>query len=340
MKILKFLTCFFLSITFLNATTEDNYILVTGGTGYIGLSTCRLLSEAGYTPITVDDFSNSTMPTISWGTIEQADIRNKDQLHEISSRYPFKAVVHLAAKIYVPESVEQPDLYYQVNVDGSKNVINIAQALDIPMVFASTSAVYGTLESDDPVSVARELAPESPYAQNKAETERDLRSSGLRYAILRYFNVSGIDRLTDNIDGHSQQLVPALVKAFKEDPVQVTVYGEDYSTHDGSCIRDYLNVIDVARANVKAVQYLLAGNQSITANIGTSTGFTVKEVVEAVANYTNKDYTISNPGRRAGDVPIVVADITEALENLGWNPTQSSLDEIVGSYYAKEAEEV
>ncbi|MEI8224293.1 MAG: NAD-dependent epimerase/dehydratase family protein, partial [bacterium] len=192
---------------------------------------------------------------------------------------------------------------------------------------------YGTLESDEPVCVTRDLVPESPYAQNKRDTELDLQASTGSYAILRYFNVSGVDRLTDNTDGHSQQLVPALVKAFSKNSVAVTVYGEDYSTRDGSCIRDYLHVVDVARANVKAVQYLLRNNPSVIANIGTGTGFTVKEVVDAVARYTGKDYTIVNPGRRSGDVPIVVADISVAEGTLGWNPEYSSLDKIVGSYY-------
>lgn len=336
MKFLKAFLCFFLSIAFLNAAEiepDENNIIVTGGTGYIGLSTCRLLKEAGFNPVAVDDFSNSQMPTISWGPIEKFDIRNRNQLREIIDLYHPKAIIHLAAKISVPDSVSEPDLYHDVNVTGSKNVIGIAQDLGIPIVFSSTSAVYGTLESDAPVPVTRELAPESPYAENKRDTELDLHATNIPYAILRYFNVSGVDRETDNTDGHSQQLVPALVKAFAKDTVEITVFGDDYHTRDGSCIRDYVHVIDVAHANVKAVQYLLGNNPSIIANIGTTTGFTVKEVVAAVARHTNKGYTIINPGRRAGDVPIVVADTAEAQVHLGWEPLQSSLDEIVGSYY-------
>ncbi|MCX7352024.1 MAG: NAD-dependent epimerase/dehydratase family protein [Proteobacteria bacterium] len=332
MAILQFLICFLLSISFIHAQEEEN-ILVTGGAGYIGLSTCRLLKENGYNPVSIDDFSNSQAPTKSWGPIERGTILDKDWLHSKFEQYNFKGIVHLAAKIYVPESVEMPDLYRSINVDGSKNVIELAQDFCVPIVFASTSAVYGTLESDEPVCVTRDLVPESPYAQNKRDTELDLQASTGSYAILRYFNVSGVDRLTDNTDGHSQQLVPALVKAFSKNSVAVTVYGEDYSTRDGSCIRDYLHVVDVARANVKAVQYLLRNNPSVIANIGTGTGFTVKEVVDAVARYTGKDYTIVNPGRRSGDVPIVVADISVAEGTLGWNPEYSSLDKIVGSYY-------
>jgi len=334
MKIFKFLLCFFLNITFLTAAeAEDGEVIVTGGAGYIGLSTCRLLEDAGFTPVTIDDFSNSVMPIIKWGPIEQADIRNRNQLREIIMQHHSKAIIHLAAKIYVPESVEKPGLYHEVNVNGSKNVLEIAQELGIPVVFASTSAVYGTLESDTPVPITRQLAPESPYAENKRDTELDLQATTIPYAILRYFNVSGVDHETDNTDGHSQQLVPALVNAFKKDSVEVTVFGEDYPTRDGTCIRDYVHVVDVARANVMAVQYLMGGNPSITANIGTGTGFTVKEVLTAVARYTNMDYTINNPGRRPGDVPIVVADTIEAREQLEWEPMKSSLAEIVGSYY-------
>lgn len=331
----RLLFCFFLSITFLNAAAGEPNILVTGGAGYIGLSTCRILKEKGYNPVSVDDFSNSVHPTKSWGPIEEGSILNKEWLRSVFERYSFKGIIHLAAKIYVPESVEKPDLYHDVNVTGSKNVIDIAQEFGVEgIVFASTSAVYGVLESDTPVLVTRELAPESPYAKNKRDIELDLRATTIPWAILRYFNVSGVDCLTDNTDGHSAQLIPSLVNAFKKSPVEVTVFGSDYATRDGTCIRDYLHVVDVAMANFMALERLFTTREPIIANIGTGAGYTVSEVVQAVAAYAGKEYSVANPGRRPGDVPIVVADIT-VVQGFGWHPESSSLDKIVSSYYAK-----
>lgn len=342
MKLLKFIFAISLSIVCLSAekniVTSKGNILVTGGNGYIGLSTCRALKENGYTPVSVDNSSNSAIPTITWGPIEKGDILNKKWLHKIFKKYKFSGIIHLAAKIYVPESVDQPLFYYRENVDGLLNILELAIEFSVKgIVFASTSAVYGNLESEDPVSENHPTQPLSPYAETKMIGENLLRFVWERHkipsAILRYFNVCGIDKATDNKDGHSVHLIPSLFKAFQKAPVEVKIFGTDYSTSDGTCIRDYVHVNDVAQANVKAIEYLLTKNEHITANIGSGNSYSVIQVAQAVSRYARLDYKEIRLPRRAGDIPLVVADISKAKEIFKWEPANSALENIVKSYY-------
>ena len=338
MKIFKFLIITLVSTTSLFASKGN--ILVTGGNGYIGLSTCRELQENGYTPISVDNSSNSNMPTVKWGPIEKGDILNKKWLKSIFKKYKFIGVIHLAAKIYVPESVEKPLIYYRENVDGLLNVLELCAELGVEgIVFASTSAVYGNLESDDPVSEQQPLKTLSPYAETKLIGENLLKFFYERYkipsAILRYFNVCGIDKPTGNLDGHSVHLIPCLFKLFQQSSVTVQIFGTDYATKDGTCIRDYVHVIDVAQANVKALEYVLTKKESITANIGSGQSYSVREVAKNFAQFAEREYTESLLPRRPGDVPIVVADISNAKQKFCWEPQNSDLGNIVKSYYQK-----
>lgn len=315
-------------------------ILVTGGNGYIGLSTCRVLKENGYTPISIDNSSNSEMPTVKWGPIEKGDILNKKWLYKIFKKYQFIGVIHLAAKIYVPDSVENPLLYYRENVDGLLNILDLCAEFGIQgIVFASTSAVYGNLETDDPVSENRTLMTLSPYAETKLIGENLLRYFYQRYkipvAILRYFNVSGIDKPTGNLDGHSVHLIPCLFKIFQNENVKVQVNGTDYQTRDGTCIRDYVHVIDVANANAAALEYAMNTKELLIANIGSGKGYSVNEVVKNFAEYAKREYITEFKDRRPGDVPIVVADINTAKQKLNWEPRNSALENIVKSYYEK-----
>ncbi len=283
------------------------------------------------------------MPSIYWGPIEQGDILDKEWLRTIFEKYNFVGIIHLAAKIYVPESVEKPLQYYQENITGTLNVLELAVEFKVGgIVFASTSAVYGILESDTPVQEDRATCPLSPYAETKVVIEHLLKhlweSNHLPSAILRYFNVCGIDRETDNTDGHSPHLIPCLVKAFQQELVDVQIFGTDYSTKDGTCIRDYVHVVDVAHANVMALQHILSEKKSIVANIGTGKGNSVREIVGSVSQYSKKEFKEICLPRRKGDVPRVVANIDFAKNTLGWEPKNSSLEHIVGSYYGdKEA---
>lgn len=336
MSCLRFIACVFLSLCCLNA--KEKYVLVTGGNGYIGLSTCRILKEKGFTPVSVDNSSNSKMPSISWGPIEPGDILDKEWLRKIFEKYNFVGIIHLAAKIYIPESVEDPLTYYRVNIEGSLNVIDLAKEFKVHgLVFASTCTVYETLKSDAPVKEDYELKPLSPYSQTKLYIELLLKALpanlGISWAILRYFNVSGIDPETENKDGNSAQLIPTLVKAFERKPVEVNVMGIDYPTRDGTTIRDYVHVIDVAQANVKALKRVLEEKECIVVNIGTGTGYTVREIIKAVSQYSKKEYKENCLPRRKGDAARIVADNKLAKEILHWEPQYSALENIVKSYY-------
>jgi UDP-glucose 4-epimerase len=336
MSSLKFIACVFLALCCVSA--KEKHVLVTGGNGYIGLSTCRVLKEKGFIPVSVDNSSNSKMPSISWGPIEQGDILDKAWLRKIFERYNFVGIIHLAAKIYIPESVEDPLTYYRENIVGSLNVIELAKEFKVKgLVFASTCTVYEALKSDAPVKEDHELNPLSPYSQTKLYIEQLLKALptnlGISWAILRYFNVSGIDPETDNKDGNSAQLIPTLVKAFAKKPVQVEVMGIDYPTRDGTTVRDYVHVMDVAHANVKALKHVLAENECIILNIGTGTGYTVREVVKAVSQYSGQEYKENCVPRRKGDAARIVADNKLAKETLRWEPQHSSLENIVKSYY-------
>lgn len=338
MNRLRFLVFVFLSLCCLAA--KEKYVLVTGGTGYIGLSTCRILKEKGFTPVSVDNLSNSKMPSIKWGPIEQGDILNKEWLRTIFEKYNFVGIIHLAAKIYIPESVEDPLTYYRVNIEGTLNIIDLAKEFKVHgLVFASTCTVYGALKSDAPVKEDDELNPLSPYSQTKLYIEQLLKALpanyGISWAILRYFNVSGIDSETDNKDGNSAQLIPTLVKAFEKNPVKVDIMGIDYPTRDGTTIRDYVHVIDVAQANVKALKRVLEEKECIVVNIGTGTGYTVREVVKAVSQYSKQEYKENHVPRRRGDAARIVADNRRAIEMLRWKPLHSSLENIVKSYYQR-----
>ena len=335
MKFLIFLTFALLNLFSIN---DKGNILVTGGNGYIGLSTCRVLKEQGYTPVSVDNSSNSTMPKITWGSVKKGDILNKEWLRSIFKKYKFVGIIHLAAKIYVPDSVNNPLMYYRENITGTINLLELAAEFGVyGIVFASTSAVYGILESDTPVSESQPLNPLSPYAETKLVAEHLLKFIWDRYripsAILRIFNVCGIDGATDNKDGHSPHLIPCLVKAFKKQPTKVEIFGTDYDTKDGTCLRDYVHVIDVAKAFVAALEYVLIKREPITANIGTGTGYSVREVAQAVSKYANQPYTENCLPRRSGDVPLVVADISKATQSFNWKPEHSTLENIVQSYY-------
>lgn len=336
MKFISFLTVIFFSLSCVFANKGN--ILITGGNGYIGLSTCRILKENDYTPISIDNSSNSEMPTVKWGPIEKGDILDKKWLHKIFKKYRFIGVIHLAAKIYVPESVEKPLLYYKENVEGLLNILDLCVEFGVQgIVFASTSAVYGNLETDDPVAESHPLVTLSPYAETKLIGENLLKSFFERYkipvAILRYFNVSGIDKPTGNLDGHSVHLIPCLFKLFQKPSVRVQVNGTDYQTRDGTCIRDYVHVVDVAEANIAALKYIFDKKELIIANIGSGQGYSVNEVVKNFAQFAKREYATDCMPRRPGDVPIVVADISIAKQKLNWKPKNSELENIVKSYY-------
>lgn len=309
-------------------------VLVSGGAGYVGSHACLKLAEAGYEPVVFDDLSNGHEAFVRWGPFEQGDIRDRARLAEVFERHRPAAVMHFAALIEVGESVKAPGRFYETNVGGAANVIQAAQAAGVgAFVFSSTCATYG-----DPVRVPMDethpQAPLNPYGRSKLMIEQALADmdaySGLRFTALRYFNAAGADpggRVGERHDPETHA-IPLLLQAAQGRRAGFSIFGTDYETRDGTAVRDYVHVLDLADAHVAALKRLLDGGASDVFNLGTGTGTTVRELIEAVKRTTGRDFPVVETGRRPGDAPVLVADNAKAREALGWSP-RYSLDDII-----------
>ncbi len=311
-------------------------ILVTGGAGYVGSHACKALAEAGFTPVVYDNLSRGHDWAVRFGPLEVGELSDRALLDEVFARHQPAAVLHFAALAYVAESVAQPALYHRNNVMGSLNLLEAMVASNVTaIVFSSTCAVYGApgnglLTEDMP------LAPVNPYGETKMMVERLLadfsRTHGLRHAALRYFNAAGgapEDGLGEDHDPESH-LVPLVLDVAAGRRPEITVFGDDYDTADGTCVRDYIHVMDLADAHVRALDHLLAGKGDLTLNLGTGTGYSVNQVIETARRVTGKAInTVAGP-RRAGDPPVLVADAARAREVLGWKPARAALADQIG----------
>lgn len=311
-------------------------VLVTGGAGYVGSHTCLALSEAGFKPVVYDNLSNGHADFVQWGPLEKGDIRDPNRLEEVMSRHQPKAVLHFAALIEVGESVREPGRFYENNVAGAITLIEVARRAGVEcMVFSSTCATYGepmTLPmTEDHVQV-----PLNPYGRSKLMIEQVLADystyAGFRSAWLRYFNAAGADEEGRVGERHHPEThaIPLALQTALGLRAGFKVFGDDYETRDGTAIRDYIHVMDLADAHVRALRYLLDGGQTTAFNLGTGTGTTVKELVETIRRGTNQPFLIEEAPRRPGDAPCLVADNRKAREVLGWRP-QRSLDDIIAT---------
>lgn len=314
-------------------------VLVTGGAGYVGSHACLKLAEAGYEPIVFDDLSNGHEAFVRWGPFEHGDIRNRARLAEVFERHRPDAVMHFAALIEVGESVKAPGRFYEINVGGAANVIQAAQGAGVgAFVFSSTCATYG-----DPVRVPMDethpQAPLNPYGRSKLMIEQALADmdayAGLRFTALRYFNAAGADPEGRIGERHEPEThaIPLLLQAAQGRRPGFSIFGTDYETRDGTAVRDYVHVLDLADAHVSALKRLLDGGASDVFNLGTGTGTTVRELIEAVKRTTGRDFPVVETGRRPGDAPVLVADNAKAREALGWSP-RWSLDDIIAHAWA------
>lgn len=292
------------------------HVLVTGGAGYIGAHTCKLLSQRGYTPVCYDNFSRGNNDTSRYGPVVNGDISDTSRMLNTAHKYGIQAIIHLAALARVDESVKFPLWYYRTNVAHSLCVSAVANTRKIPLVFASTCAVYGK--------------PKSPYGRSKLVFEHVLADEGvatdLRWAALRYFNVAGSD--PDGEFGETERVVPAVLKAAASETL-FTINGTDYDTPDGTCVRDYVHVMDVACANVTAAEYLVTGGAPMTVDICSGETHSVREVVTAAETVLNRAIEVVEAPRRAGDIPAVAGDSAMALKTLGWIPSRS-LETMIG----------
>ena len=315
-------------------------ILVTGGAGYIGSHTCQALSVAGYEPVTYDNLSRGFAHSVLWGPLEQGDIRDIDRLQSVFKRHRPAAVIHFAALAYVGESVQYPARYWSNNVAGSLTLLQAMQRNSVDrLVFSSTCAVYGE-PSLMPITESTPLNPVNPYGRTKLAVEKMMADSqpawGLSSVALRYFNAAGADpggRIGENHDPETH-LLPLVLQAAKDPSQPVTVLGIDYETQDGSCVRDYVHVSDLARAHVQALELLEKNSGSWECNLGTGRGHSVLEVIDAVGRITGSEPATRVGPRRKGDPALLVSDASLATELLGWQPDYPTIEAMITHAWA------
>jgi UDP-arabinose 4-epimerase len=314
-------------------------ILVTGGAGYIGSHTSKALAKAGYDPAVVDDFSHGHRWAVQWGACIEGDLGNTAMLSRVFREHEFSAVIHFAGQIMVGESVVNPRKYFWENSVNTLNLLDAMLAADVKtIVFSSTAATYGT-PMKTPLAEDHPLNPVNPYGDSKLFVERILKWYGeayaLRWAALRYFNASGADEDGDLGEEHDPEthLIPLVIQAALGQRSHVEIYGTDYPTPDGTAIRDYIHVTDLAEAHVLALEYLMEGGDSCAMNLGTGQGYSVRDVIAEVAACSQAHGGTPPPvreaTRRAGDPAVLIADPSRAERMLNWKARRSGLEEIV-----------
>ncbi|MEJ5359044.1 MAG: UDP-glucose 4-epimerase GalE [Desulfobacterales bacterium] len=309
-------------------------VLVTGGAGYIGAHTCKRLCERRHRPVVFDNLSSGRRDFVRWGELIRGDTRSPEDLAACFAGRRFEAVMHFAALIEVGESVAAPLKYFENNVGGTVALLQAALAHGVRIfVFSSSAAVYGDPEKI-PIPEGHPTRPKSPYGRSKAMVEEILadcgRAHGLRWAALRYFNAAGADPGGAIGEQHEPEshLIPRLLEAA-DAGAAVSVYGTDYPTADGTCIRDYIHVNDLAEAHVLALEHLAAGGESAAFNLGLGRGWSVREVAAAVEKVTGRKLDLREAPRRPGDPAVLVADTGRAGERLGWRAEVTELEAIV-----------
>lgn len=316
------------------------HVLVTGGAGYIGSHACKALAAAGYLPVTFDNLVYGHRWAVRWGPFVHGDVLDRAALDAAMRAWQPVAVMHFAAFAYVGESVDNPGRYYRNNVAGSLNLLEAMRDVRVPhLVFSSTCATYGVPRAV-PIAEDHPQAPINPYGASKLMVERMLQdfdaAHGLRSVSLRYFNAAGADPEGETGESHDPEthLIPLVLDAAAGSRPHITVYGDDHPTQDGTCIRDYIHVSDLAQAHVLSLQALEAGAATTAYNLGNGRGFSVREVIDAARRVTGRDIPVVIGPRRAGDPPELVGDATRARSELGWVPQHADLDEIVRTAWA------
>ncbi len=315
-------------------------ILVTGGAGYIGSHTCKALASQGFTPVTLDNLSTGHRDFVQWGPLVEGDIDNLALVNQVVQDLRPLAVIHFAGLISVGESVSDPARYYQNNVVGSFHLFEALRSAGVnKIVFSSTAACYGIPETY-PVTEASPLLPINPYGCTKLAMEQMLQAYGPAYGcksvIFRYFNACGADPACQIGEAHEPEthLIPLALDVALGRRKALIVNGQDYATPDGTCIRDYVHVADLAQAHLLAVQHLLQGGESLACNLGLGQGHSVKEVAAAVSQVTGRPLACEFGPRRPGDPPVLVASADVAKSRLGFAAQHSSLDDIVATAWA------
>jgi UDP-glucose 4-epimerase len=312
-------------------------VLVTGGAGYIGSHTLKALTQAGFHPVTLDNLSTGNRHAVKWGSFVKANLSDYEAVCGVMRKHRVSAVIHFAASAYVGESVVHPRNYFDNNVANSLTLLRAMLDCNVGhIVFSSTCATYG-IPATLPITEATPQVPVNPYGDTKLMVEKILKwygeAYGLRSVCLRYFNASGADHEGEIGEEHDPEthLAPSIIETALGIRERFELNGTDYSTPDGTAVRDYVHVSDLASAHVLALRYLFAGNQSNAFNLGTGRGCSIYDVIRAVERVSGTRVRTTVRPRRAGDPPQLVASAAKARAELGWRPEWSDLDQIVGT---------
>ena len=312
-------------------------ILVTGGAGYIGSHTAKELARAGHEPIVLDNLAHGHRWAVRWGPLVEMDLADREGLRRIFQKHAIGAVIHFAALIAVGESVGAPAEYFRNNVANTMNLLDAMRESGVSrIVFSSTAAVYGNPQQSL-IAEDHPQVPLNPYGESKLMVERLLgwygKAYGLGWAALRYFNAAGADPEGETGEMHDPEthLIPLAIAAAQGKAGALEVFGTDYETRDGTAVRDYIHVTDLAVAHRKALDRLAAGGSSGAWNLGTGHGHTVHEVIAAVERVAGRKVPVQHAARRAGDAPVLVADPSRAGRELDWVPLHSSLERVIES---------
>jgi UDP-arabinose 4-epimerase len=315
--------------------SQNQVVLVTGGAGYIGAHACKALAAAGYEPVTYDNLVYGHQRAVKWGPLEKGDILDGERLGNVIRRYKPSAVMHFAAFAYVGESVADPAKYYRNNVVGTLSLLEAMRNGGIDrIVFSSSCATYGVPKTV-PISEDTPQNPINPYGATKLMIERVLADYGDAYGLksiaLRYFNAAGADEDGEVGEAHDPEthLIPLVLDAACGKRPNITIMGDDYATPDGTCVRDYVHVTDIAEAHVNALKKLGDDGLVRACNLGTGNGFSVAEVIAAAERVTGCKIPVVHGARRAGDPAALLADARLSAQVLGWTATRSSLDHIL-----------
>jgi UDP-glucose 4-epimerase len=321
-------------------------VLVTGGAGYVGSNICKKLLNSDFVPIVVDNLSTGNRDMVKFGPFFEGDISDDALIKQVYKRYPFDAVIHCAASAEVAESVSRPDIYYENNFCKAISFLNTLDQLGVrKFIFSSTCATYGT-PLKTPISVGDRQEPINPYGRSKLFLEEVLKDYSSvfdwKVAAMRYFNVAGAEVDLEIGERHEPEthILPLVIRAAYDENFTLTLNGDDYQTRDGTCIRDYIHVSDLADAHIKAYQYLSCAEDKFTAfNLGYGQGFSILELIKSVEKISNHKVKFRLGSRRKGDPATLVADSEESIRQLDWQPEFADLDKIVRtavSWYEKD----
>jgi UDP-glucose-4-epimerase GalE len=310
-------------------------VLVTGGAGYIGSHTCKALKLSGYEPVALDSLERGNESLVKWGPIEKGSLKDRAWLESVFSKHRFQAVFHFAGFISVGESVKEPLSYYDNAFTSIKNLLGCIKTFRVPnLIFSSTAAVYGN-PKEQYISEDHPIAPVNPYGRSKALVEDIIKDFSanhkLAYTFLRYFNACGADPDMETGELHDPEthLIPLILKRVEGKTDSLRLFGNDYPTPDGTCIRDYIHVSDLADAHLLAFKKMTETQEPSVYNLGNGTGFSVKQIHQAAERVCGKEIPFEWAPRREGDPAVLVANSGRAKSELGWDPKYPELDKII-----------